>query len=294
MAREAAGALPRSKRDVHEILAVEGDHPLSDHFDLFIMALIAANVLAVMFATVDALYAAHRSLFRAVELVSVAVFTVEYAGRLWSCTAAPEYEAPVSGRLRYGTHPLLVVDLLAIVPFYLGTFFIDTRFLRAVRLVRFFRLFKLARYSAAMQSFGDVAREKKEDLTIAVSATAILLVVASSMMYFAEHGAQPEAFSSIPETLWWGIITLTTVGYGDVYPVTPAGRLLGGVIALLGVGLVALPSGILASGFMGRQDGESGRCPHCGEHVDELAPRAERSDADRHPEAEQDGVRRET
>lgn len=269
---EAPRALPRSKRGVYEILAVDGEHPLSHRFDVFIMSLIALNVFAVMLATVDPLYRTYRPVFHAVELASVAVFTVEYVARLWSCTVSPEYDSPVGGRLGYAVHPLLVVDLLAILPFYLGTFVIDTRFLRAVRLVRFFRLFKLARYSATMRTFAAVAREKKEDITVAVSATSILLVVASSLMYFAEHEAQPEAFSSIPEALWWGIITLTTVGYGDVYPVTPAGRLLGGVIALLGVGLVALPSGILASGFVEQDERERGRCPRCGAPVEDLDP----------------------
>ena len=258
------------RRSLHDILAVDGEHPYSHAFDVAIMSLIALNVVAVMLATVEGIFQAYRQWFFAIELVSVTVFTGEYLGRLWTCTLDDEYANPIVGRLRFALHPLLVIDLLAILPFFVGAFFIDLRFLRALRLFRFFRLLKLARYSDAMQGFAFVFREKKEDLTIALSATTVLLLIASSLMYFAERHAQPEAFSSIPEALWWGVVTLTTVGYGDVYPVTPIGRLLGSVIAVLGVGLVALPASILASGFIEEEERTDGICPHCGEYVDEL------------------------
>lgn len=258
------------QRDVSEIVAVDGDHPLSQPFDWFIMTLITVNMITVAIATVDPIFTAYRVFFLYLEVASVAIFTVEYLGRLWACVVTEEFAAPITGRLRYGTQPLLIIDLLAIVPFYFGAFLINLRFLRALRLFRFFRLFKLARYSDAMRGFGNVLREKREDLTLALSATAILLSVSSSAMYFAERSAQPEVFSSIPAALWWGIVTLTTVGYGDVYPVTMAGRVLGAVIALLGVGLVALPASILASGFIQEDQRTNGVCPHCGDYVDEL------------------------
>ncbi len=259
-----------SQEDVHEILTVDGDHPLSQPFDWFIMTLIAVNMITVAVVTVDPIFDAYRDFFVYFEVVSVAIFTAEYLGRLWACIATDEFASPITGRIRHGTQPLLIIDLLAIIPFYLGAFFIDLRFLRVLRLYRFFRLFKLARYSDAMRGFGNVLREKREDLTLALSATAILLVISSSAMYFAERTAQPEVFSSIPAALWWGIVTLTTVGYGDVYPVTMVGRVLGAVIALLGVGLVALPASILASGFIQEDERTNGVCPHCGDYVDEL------------------------
>lgn len=259
-----------TKRDAFEILSVDGDHPWSDGFDVFIMSLIAVNVVVVMLATVESLYAAHTRFFVVFEAVSVAVFTAEYVGRLWTCTLDPAHADPVVGRLRFAGRPLLVIDLLAILPFFLSGFLVDLRFLRSLRLLRFFRLLKLARYSESMRRFGYVLREKREDLTIALAATTILLLVASSLMYFAERSAQPEAFSSIPEAMWWGVVTLTTVGYGDVYPVTPIGRTIGAIIAVLGVGLVALPASILASGFIEGEEHSGGHCPHCGEFVDEL------------------------
>jgi len=259
-----------TKRDIFEILAVDGDHPLSHSFDVFIMSLIAVNVVVVMLATVEALYTAYDTFFVTFEIVSVAIFTVEYAGRIWSCTIDEDYRDPVFGRVRFAGRPFLVIDLLAILPFFLGGFIVDLRFLRSLRLLRFFRLLKLARYSESMRRFGHVLHEKREDLTIALAATTILLLVSSSMMYFAERTAQPEAFSSIPAALWWGFVTLTTVGYGDVYPVTPAGRALGAIIALLGVGLVALPASILASGFIEEDEHDGGHCPNCGEFIYEL------------------------
>lgn len=162
-----------------------------------------------------------------------------------------------------------MIDLLAIAPFYVGTavFAFDLRVLRALRLFQFLRLLKLVRYSEAMQRFGRVAARKRDDLVLSTAGSSLLLVVASSLMYFVERDAQPETFSSIPATLWWGVVTLTTVGYGNVYPVTTAGKLLGGVVAVLGVGLFALPASILASGFI-EEGSEPRRCPHCRKRVD--------------------------
>jgi voltage-gated potassium channel len=260
----------RSARSrAHDLLAAGAPGSLSRVVDFSIMALIAANVVAVALATVDPLFEAYRPAFQWFELVSVAVFSAEYVGRLWSCVEKEGYDHPVSGRVRYALRPLLVVDLLAIVPFFLATFGIDLRVLRSLRLFRFFRLFKLARYSESIRTFGRVAREKRSDLVLSLFATGVLVLIASSMMYFVESDAQPDAFSSIPAALWWGVVTLTTVGYGDVTPVTPVGKLLGGVIALLGVGLVALPASILASGFI-EEAGERDYCPHCGEPLDEF------------------------
>lgn len=259
-----------AKLRVHALLEVGGDG-LDRYVDTFIMTLIALNVLAVMLATVDSLYSQYKQTFRIFETFSVLAFTGEYLGRVWACTVDEPYQGPISGRVRFASRPLLIVDMLAILPFYLGAFLVDLRFLRALRLIRFFRLFKLARYSESMKSFGRVIRRKQADLVVTLSATTILILVSSSLMYFAESGAQPDAFSSIPAAIWWGVVTLTTVGYGDVYPITAAGKLLGAIIALLGVGLVALPASILASGFIEEAEGAEvwkQYCPHCGEKLE--------------------------
>lgn len=240
--------------------------------DWFIMILIAANVVAVALETVDPLYAEYESFFFWFEVASVAIFTIEYLGRLWSCTAREDFRHPVIGRVNFAKRPMLIIDLLAILPFFLGPLLpADLRFLRALRLLRLFRLFKLARYSESMLAFNHVYHRKKADIVVAFSATLILLIVTSSLMYFIETSAQPDQFGSIPETLWWGVITLTTVGYGDVTPITPLGRFLGGVVAMLGIGLFGLPASILASGFIEERienDAERSYCPHCGERLE--------------------------
>jgi voltage-gated potassium channel len=161
---------------------------------------------------------------------------------------------------------MALVDLASILPSLLPGGVLDLRFVRAVRLLRLSRSMKIARYSQSMQTLGRVLRAKRHELAVTAFAGAILLISAASGMYFVEHEAQPNAFSSIPAALWWGVVTLTTVGYGDVYPVTLLGRCLASVIAILGIGLFALPAGILAGGFaeeLHRND-RVATCPNCG------------------------------
>ena len=261
------------RRQAFELFEPELGGRVGNYVDWFIMALIAANVAAVILETVDALAVSYGSFFHYFELFSVAVFTIEYVSRVWSSVDNPEFEGPITGRLKFASRPLLIVDLLAILPFYLvvAGFQADLRFLRALRLIRLFRLLKLARYSRAMQSFSVVIEEKKEKLVLAFSSNILLLVLASSVMYYIENPYQPEAFSSIPRAFWWGVATLTTVGYGDVHPITPLGQFVGAIVAMLGIGLFALPASILASGFIeqaGDDDPSGQYCPHCGEKLE--------------------------
>lgn len=273
----------RAKRRTWELLESNvGATPLDRVIDRFIMALIVLNVGAVLVETVEEMSAPYAHYFRAFEIFSVAVFTAEYGLRLWSCTADPRYAEPVRGRARYAASPMALIDLLAIMPFFLEFFAVDLRFVRSLRLFRLFRAFKLARYSASMRTLGNVLRGKREELLVTLFVVMIMLVFASSAMYYAEHDAQPDKFSSIPASMWWGAATLTTVGYGDVFPVTPAGKVLGAMIAVLGVGLFALPTGILASGFAEEiqrtKKKEPVVCPHCG--LDIREPRHTAAPAD--------------
>jgi len=263
--------MDRVKRRVYEILErAAPDDRTSKAVDIGIMILILLNVAAVTLETVQGLYRRYSSFFWAFEALSVGVFTLEYILRLWSCTTEVRFSRPVAGRLRFATTPLAVVDLLAVLPFYLPMLLpLDLRFIRAIRLFRLFRLFKLGRYSESLRLLGVVLRARKEELIMTVFTISVLLIISSSLMYFVENEAQPQAFSSIPEAMWWGIVTLTTVGYGDVYPVTPLGKVLGAVIALLGIGMFALPAGILGSGFIEEVQRRKGRrtCPHCGREI---------------------------
>jgi voltage-gated potassium channel len=225
--------------------------------DAALLSLIVLNVVAAIVGTVPGVEARFGRELAVFEAFSVLVFTVEYVVRLWVAR----------DRLRYVVSPMAVIDLLAVLPFYLPFLGVDLRVARSFRLLRLFRLAKAARYVRAVRVFGGVVSSKREELVIAASVMVLLVICASSLMYYAEHEAQPQAFSSIPAAMWWSIATLTTVGYGDIYPVTPAGRLIGSVVAVLGIGFFALPTAILGAGFVEvvSQQKETPKCPHCGE-----------------------------
>ena len=263
------------KKTVYEIIeeAAPGNRA-SEIFDIFLISLIALNVIALILGTVEEINRIAPGAFNLFEVISVVIFTVEYLLRVWSCTENPKYAHPVRGRLRYMASPLALIDMLAVLPIYVVFFVnlrgLDLRFLRVVRLLA--RIVRLSRYFSSLRTLGRVLHTKRGDLAAVVSVLFLLLVMTSSLMFFAEHQAQPEEFASIPRAMWWSIITLTTVGYGDVFPVTAAGRLLAGMIAIVGIGLFALPAGILGSGFM-EELGKAGNagivCPHCGEVIEE-------------------------
>lgn len=222
----------------------------SKYFDFFIITLIILNVIAVITETVESIYTPYQFYFEYFEIFSVVVFSIEYVLRLWTCTEIDKYKHPIWGRIKYVFSIGAIIDLLAIVPFYLPLFITaDTRFLRILRLFRLMRVFKLGRYSEAFNSIVSVISKRKEELLTTLAFLLVILILASSAMYYIEHEAQPDVFTSIPSTMWWGVATLTTVGYGDVYPITPYGKILGSFIAILGIGVFALPAGIIATGF---------------------------------------------
>ena len=238
----------------------DGDR-LSRGFDIFICALILSNVLAIILESVPSLRSAYHVQFWWFETIAVLIFTVEYALRLWSCTVSPLYDNPITGRIRFGFTFYMLMDFVAIVPYYLVFFGLDLRVMRILRLFRIIRLLKIARYSSALQTLGRVLLKSKGELGMCIFVMTILLVLASSLMFFAERDVQPDLFSSIPAAMWWGMATLTTVGYGDIYPVTTFGKILGSFIAVLSVAMFALPAGILGAAFSGGVIVKSGVCP---------------------------------
>ncbi len=236
--------------------------------DIGLLVLIFLNVIAGIIETVPSIHARWGEQLWWFDAISVGIFTVEYIARLWACTADHRYRYPVWGRLQFMVTPLAIVDLLAIAPFYVPLLFpgIDLRFLRAFRLV--FRLLRFIRYSHTLSILVSVVRTERREIAASLSVLVILLVFASSVMYYIEHPHQPEQFSDIPSALWWAVITLTTVGYGDVYPISAWGKVVGGIVAVMGIGLVALPTAILSTGFLRelqrRRRSTPHRCPHCG------------------------------
>lgn len=257
-----------SRRRVNEILSVAGQGDRASRaFDVMISALIVGNIVAIVLESVPVIGAAWTGFFTVFELVSVAVFSAEYLLRLWSCVEKPGFERPVMGRLRYALTPMALVDLIAVLPFFLPMIGWDMRFARVLRLVRLARVAKLGRYSTAVDGIVRVIRDRRHELFASLTFMFMLILVAASLLYFAESQAQPEYFGSIPAAMWWAVVTLTTVGYGDIYPVTGLGRMLAGTIAILGIGMVALPTSILGSGFVeeiGRKREKQSACPHCG------------------------------
>jgi len=267
-----------AQKRIYEILELSRGDAAGRAVDLFLITLIVCNVAAVTLATVHSLAVEYRTFFHVFEEISVFIFTIEYVLRMWVCVVGEAYRGPVAGRIKYFFSPFALIDLIAIAPFYLPMLIpVNLIFIRALRLLRLLRLLKLGRYSESIRTIGTVIRMKKEELLVALAFTIVLLLMASSIMYLVENGSQPDSFSSIPAAMWWAIETLTTVGYGDMYPVTPLGKVLGGIISVLGVGLFVLPAGILAAGYSEQIHRRRERvitCPKCGHEVH--VPAAER------------------
>ena len=238
--------------------------------DSFILFLIVTNIIAVIVGSVESIYAEYGGFLDGFETLSVAVFSIEYLARIWACKADPQYSTMFLGRLRFAMRPMPIFDLLAILPFFLPFVGIDLRMMRILRLLRFIRLAKIGRYYSSLSMIKFVFVRKKEELVLTTALMGMLLIVSSSILFFCENAAQPDKFSSIPETMWWAVATLTTVGYGDMYPITPWGKLFAGVIAILGIGMFALPTGILGAGFVEeiqKKKGTANKCPHCGGEI---------------------------
>ncbi|MFD1647582.1 ion transporter [Haloarchaeobius litoreus] len=239
---------------------LDGDGQMSA-VEAVVLCLIVANTVAVVLESVDGVAAQYGPLLDAVEYVVVGLFTVEFAVRVVGRTLDVDDGASLRD-------PYLLVDLLAIVPFYVGLA-LGIGGLHASSFGRILRFLKLVRYVDGVDLIVQVVRRKRGDLLVSGFVTGVLWVLAASAMYFAEHDAQPETFSSIPATLWWAGVTITTVGYGDVYPVTPLGRVVGVVVSFLGVGVAAVPSSILVSGLLEASTPDDPRCPHCDRRIGE-------------------------
>jgi voltage-gated potassium channel len=235
----------------------------SDWFDKTILALIFLNVVAVILESVPEIGKPFVKYFYVFDIVSVGIFTFEYLMRLWLCTIDEHYKGSIAGRIKFITSPYGIIDLLAILPFYLPAIIpIDLRFIRILRMLRLFQVFKLPYYSNTLQKLTRVLKHKKYELITTFGLILILLIFSSSIIYYVENPVQPDKYSSIPASMWWAAITLTTIGYGDIFPVTALGKFFTMIIAMLGVVMVAIPTGIISSGFI--EDDSKYICKHCG------------------------------
>lgn len=223
------------KATVRSIL--DGDHPRFGRPVLFLIyAFIIVSVLSIGFETLPDLPPWARAALTIEEIVVVAFFTMEYLLRIASAERPLRYVGSLFG----------IVDLLAILPFYLSLG-LDLRSLRTLRLLRVFRLLKLTRYNDAADRFAEAWRATREELVVFFAAAIIVLYLCSIGIYYFEHDAQPEAFSSVFDSMWWAAVTLTTVGYGDVYPITTGGRIFTVVVLFVGLGAIAVPTGIVGA-----------------------------------------------
>jgi voltage-gated potassium channel len=220
--------------------------------DMFFTALVIVNIISITLESVPWIYAAHKSLFTWIEIISVGIFTIEYLCRVWvaptKISGPRNFGSAWKSRAKYMLSFSGLVDLLSILPFYLRSFFpfLDLRILRALRLLR---ILKLSHYNSAMEDLFEAIFEERRSFYAASYLFAILFILSSTLMYFAEYRTHPTGFQSIPDSMYWALITLTTVGYGDITPITVTGKLIAVGSAILGVIVVAIITGIVASSF---------------------------------------------
>ena len=262
------------KSRVFEIIQVGKSLP-SRIFDIFIIFMIILTLVTVIAETFD-IPSFLQDIFNKFEIVSIFVFTAEYILRVWTADLLHPELSPLRARLKYITSFMAIIDLLAILPFYLPFFIkIDLRALRALRVIRLLRVFKINRYTSALSTIAQVFKNKASQLVSSMLVVGLLMIIASILMYNIESAAQPDKFANAFDALWWAIATLTTVGYGDVYPITVAGKILSIIIAILGIGMVAVPTGIITAGFSEVLDKQKSDkddkkyCPYCGHKLDD-------------------------
>lgn len=257
-------------------------------FGGFIVCLILMSTCEIILESYQNIDKLFEREFRVFELFTVVVFSLEYLARVWTADLRFPKKGKISARLTFIFSAMGLLDLLAIIPFYLPLFFkFDLRFIRILSISRLVRIFKLNRYFKSMNLIWTVFKQKRMELLNTLFVTIILILISSTIMYHLENEVQPDKFPDIISTFWWSIATLTTIGYGDVFPITGWGKLISGIIAVLGIGLVALPTGILSAAFMEEVEKKSNKkikkqlknlekaqnkeafvfCPYCGEEL---------------------------
>ena len=269
------------KRKIFEIIQpAKKGNLASKLFDLFIVLLVFFSIASVFISTFEVSPKVVRYLINALWGMLI-VFSVEYLLRIWTADLLYPELTPVRARLKYICSGMAIIDLISFLPFYLPLFLSNVVVTRSLLLLLLLRLFKLSRYTDAMSSIWSVFRNKIQEILVSILFVMMMLVIASLLIYYAEHDAQPDKFTNAFSGVWWAVATLTTVGYGDIYPVTGAGRFLGGIIALTGIGLVAVPTGIISAGFVELLERNRGGkrkaseepkekpnyCPHCGKKL---------------------------
>lgn len=238
------------RKRLYEIVEIGREDDLASKiFDIILVSIILLNIFCFVAETVPEINAQYGVLFKQIELFSIIVFSIEYIIRLWTCVEEPFLSrmSRAKARFSFATRPYLIIDLLAILPFFLS--FILALDLRILRIFRLLWFFKLARYSPALHTIVRTLYNERHALAGAIMLMVTLILFAASGIYFIERHINPEHFGSIPRAAWWAMATLSTVGYGDVVPITPFGKLFGALVMIFGLGMFALPIAIISTGF---------------------------------------------
>lgn len=218
-------------------------------FDTFIVIWVIISVIAVVLESVQSIHYLLNLEFLILDAIAVSVFTLEYCLRLYCCVEEPGYQKAITGRLKLAKSTSSIIDLLAIAPFFLEVFLHHLFDLRFMRVFRLLRLLKLTRYTGATKSLSQVIAREWPVMAASAFIMLLLVVMTASLGYLFEHEAQPDKFENIPQSIYWAVITLASVGYGDISPVTPAGRAMTIVLALIGIGIFAIPAALLSAAF---------------------------------------------
>ena len=245
----------------------DDDHGLSKFVNYFLLTLIIITLITLILETEKNLTDNYYNVFYLIETTIIIVFSIEYILRLITCTSSKRFSGKY-GRIKFIFSTMGLIDLLAILPFYLTFLSSNLLFLRILRIIRILRLFKTFHYFKSLDKILMIFEKRKDDLIASLMILISLLTITSVGIYFAENEAQPEKFSSILSSMWWSVATLTTVGYGDIYPITTIGKFLGSLSAIFGVCLFAIPTAILASGFSENESPEILNCKKCGHIIE--------------------------
>ena len=255
LTQEIYGDTSRYEQIKNRVNTILNTYPTEDRVarrvKYFLAIFILVNTIAVVISTIPDLQPSFQNLLFATISVCLSIFAIEYILRLWSCTHNPAFPGRVEERLRYAAGIYMIIDLVSIIPILFPFVFPqDSALLHIFRLLSIFKLVRYTRHSEALQLLHRVIFKKREIISILVIFLVFEILFSSTIMYLVENAAQPDKFSSIPAAMWWAVTTVTTVGYGDIIPITPLGKIIAGMVTIGGVLLLALPSAILAAGFM--------------------------------------------
>lgn len=232
------------KKELHTIF----EYPRKHKYGILIQTFIFTNIfisIIIMFLQTEKSLLEYYDIFTMINFINVMLFTIEYLARVY----ALGFNKNIN-RFKYMTRPMMLIDLIAILPFYLSLFNLDFGFLRALRILRIFKLFRLTKFAEFDGLVISIIKEKKEEFIFIAITLVVLLITLTPLVYYFEKEAQPEVFTSMGTTMWWTVITFTTVGYGDMYPITLMGRILTTFVSFLGIAFYAIPGSIFTSALL--------------------------------------------